>query len=208
MTFPCSTSLPARFTPYANYSRAFGKNLEPDYESDNLLVVAVNTTRPRRHKDGELSARTDRLGSASACSAPTQRSCELLSSTSPCWPFAKATKTTCSMGIGEAVPAWAAAGGDIIMGGHIHLPYVRSLHTTFPSLKRDIWTVQAGTSVSSRIREGIANSVNLIRCDGARVAAAMHRRALGLRGDAREIRAPHESRAQFRRRQCCLMQHV
>ena len=43
------------FAPYANYSRAFGKDLEPDYESDNLLVVAVNTTRPRRHKDGELS---------------------------------------------------------------------------------------------------------------------------------------------------------
>jgi hypothetical protein len=26
--------------------------------------------------------------------------------------------------------------------------------------------VQAGTAVSSRIREGITNSVNLIRCDG------------------------------------------
>ena len=67
----------------------------------------------------------------------------------------------------EAVPAWAAAGGDIIMGGHIHLPYVKSMRTTFPSLKRDIWTVQAGTSVSSRIREGMVNSVNLIRCNGA-----------------------------------------
>jgi hypothetical protein len=53
------------------------------------------------------------------------------------------------------------------MGGHIHLPYVRSLRTTFGDLARDIWTVQAGTAVSSRTREGITNSVNLIRCDGA-----------------------------------------
>ena len=68
----------------------------------------------------------------------------------------------------QAVPAWAAAGGDIIMGGHIHLPYVRSLRTTFGALPRDIWTVQAGTAVSSRIREGITNSVNVIRCDGER----------------------------------------
>ncbi len=52
------------------------------------------------------------------------------------------------------------------MGGHIHLPYVRSLRTTFGDLPRDIWTVQAGTAVSSRIREGVTNSVNLIRCDG------------------------------------------
>jgi hypothetical protein len=57
----------------------------------------------------------------------------------------------------------AAAGGDIIMGGHIHLPYVRSLRTRFADLPRDMWTVQAGTSVSSRLREGITNSVNLIR---------------------------------------------
>ena len=66
----------------------------------------------------------------------------------------------------QAVPAWSAAGVDIIMGGHIHLPYVRSLLTTFPTLPRDLWTVQAGTCVSSRIREGMTNSVNIIRCNG------------------------------------------
>jgi hypothetical protein len=66
----------------------------------------------------------------------------------------------------QAVPAWAAAGADIIMGGHIHLPYVRSLRDTFPELRRDTWIVQAGTSVSSRTREGVPNSVNVIRCNG------------------------------------------
>jgi hypothetical protein len=67
-------------------------------------------------------------------------------------------------GYRQAVPAWAAAGADIIMGGHIHLPYMRSLRDAFPGLQRDIWTVQAGTSVSSRTRDGIPNSVNVIRC--------------------------------------------
>jgi len=40
------------------------------------------------------------------------------------------------------------------------------MQTTFGALSRDIWTVQAGTAVSSRIREGITNSVNVIRCNG------------------------------------------
>ena len=46
------------------------------------------------------------------------------------------------------------------MGGHIHLPYAAAL--TNPP--RPLWAVQAGTSVSSRTREGIPNSVNIVRC--------------------------------------------
>lgn len=45
------------------------------------------------------------------------------------------------------------------MGGHIHLPYVMALHR----LARPMWAVQAGTTVSSRMRRGVPNSVNLLR---------------------------------------------
>lgn len=45
------------------------------------------------------------------------------------------------------------------MGGHIHLPYVLALQ----GLPRPMWAVQAGTAVSSRVREGAPNSVNLLR---------------------------------------------
>jgi len=153
-------------TPYANYAEAFGDNLEPDFESAHLLVLGVNTTRPRRHKNGELSAQqiarvTARLLRASASQL------RIIVVHQPVLAIRASDEDNLLKGHCEAVPEWAAAGGDIIMGGHIHLPYVHSMRTTFPMLKRDIWTVQAGTSLSSRIREGIANSVNLIRCDGA-----------------------------------------
>ena len=45
------------------------------------------------------------------------------------------------------------------MGGHIHLPYVKELH----GLARPMWAVQAGTAVSSRVRQEAPNSVNLLR---------------------------------------------
>jgi len=68
----------------------------------------------------------------------------------------------------DAVTTWANAGADIVLGGHIHLPYIRSLRTVLQDLSRDLWTAQAGTAVSTRIRERIPNSVNLIRCLGPR----------------------------------------
>ena len=63
----------------------------------------------------------------------------------------------------EAVYAWASAGADLILGGHIHLPYVRPLCERCSDLPRPIWAVQAGTAVSSRVRNGVPNSVNVIR---------------------------------------------
>ncbi len=154
------------FAPYANYSRAFGHNLEPEFESADLLAIGVNTTRPRRHKDGELSpAQIDRVSRRLRRAAASQLRIVVVHQ--PVLAIRASDEANLLHGHRQAVPAWAAEGADIIMGGHIHLPYVHSLRTTFPDLPRDMWTVQAGTSVSSRIREGVTNSVNMIRSDGA-----------------------------------------
>ena len=153
------------FAPYANYARAFGQNLEPVFETQDVLVIGVNTTRPRRHKDGEVSsAQINRVAERLGRAAPAQLRIVVVHQ--PVLAIRASDERNLLDGSREALPAWAAAGADIIMGGHIHLPYVRPLRDTFPGLRRDIWTVQAGTSVSSRTREGIANSVNLIRCNG------------------------------------------
>ena len=153
------------FAPYANYARAFGQNLEPVFEREDVLVIGVNTTRPRRHKDGEVSsAQIDRVAERLHRAAPAQLRIVVVHQ--PVLAIRASDEKNLLNGYRQAVPAWAAAGADIIMGGHIHLPYVRSLRDTFPGLRRDTWTVQAGTSVSSRTREGIPNSVNVIRCNG------------------------------------------
>lgn len=160
-------NIPARvLAPYANYSRAFGADLEPEFESADLMVIGVNTTRPRRHKDGELSPQQiERVASRSQRAPRTQ--VRIVVVHQPVLAIRDSDESNLLVGHREAIPRWAASGVDIVMGGHIHLPYVRSLRTTFPALPRDIWTVQAGTSVSSRIRDGVANSINVLHCDGA-----------------------------------------
>ena len=61
-----------------------------------------------------------------------------------------------------ALRAWSEAGADVVIGGHIHLPYVCELTALAGGLARQMWCVQAGTAVSSRTRAEVPNSVNLL----------------------------------------------
>ncbi|MBU2286822.1 MAG: metallophosphoesterase, partial [Gammaproteobacteria bacterium] len=63
----------------------------------------------------------------------------------------------------QAVKRWAQAGADLVLGGHIHLPYVMPLGPETAGVPQCVWCIQAGTATSSRVRAGAPNSVNLIR---------------------------------------------
>lgn len=150
------------FWPYANHRRAFGRDLEPEFGDDDVLVLAVNTTRWYRHVDGEVSA------------AQIERVAQRLVQARPAlWrivvvhqPVAVTRATdqhNVLHGHEAAVRRWAAAGADLVVGGHIHLPFVLPLHNHWTGLQRALWVVQAGTAVSSRVRAAVGNSVNVLR---------------------------------------------
>lgn len=144
--------------PYARHIAAFGRELEPVFSSADLMVICVNTTRPWRHKHGEVSAlQIDRVAQLLA-----QAQTEQLRVVVVHQPIAVArTEDAPNLlrGHAAALQAWAAAGADLVMGGHIHLPYVMAVN----DLARPLWAVQAGTAVSARVRAGVPNSVNLLR---------------------------------------------
>lgn len=158
------------FKPYERYARAFGTALEGEFERDDLLVIALNTTRRYRHKHGEVSqAQIDRVAARLARAGPQQ-----LRLVAVHQPVAVPTDTDVNnllRGHERAVRRWAEAGVDAVVGGHIHLPYVLPLRERWPQLPHPAWAVQAGTAVSKRVRAGIANSVNVIRVAAGRSAA-------------------------------------
>jgi len=149
------------FSPYANYARVFGKDLEPEHESPSLLVLCVNTTRAARHKDGEVSAtQIERVATRLRAASPAQL--RVVVTHQPVHVIRQKDIENLLHGHESAVRAWSAAGADLLLGGHIHLPYIRSLSGAFPDLPRELWVVQAGTALSQRVRGGISNSINLI----------------------------------------------
>lgn len=152
------------FRPYANFERAFGRELEPEHESDSLLIVTVNTTRAHRHKHGEVSpAQIERVSRRLSQAGAEQLRIVVVHQ--PVHVIARSDENNLLRGCESAVRAWARAGADLVAGGHIHLPYVRELGSRFSELERKMWAVQAGTAVSRRIRGGIPNSINVIRYD-------------------------------------------
>lgn len=150
--------------PYAHYRLAFGKQLESVVETSDLLVIALNTTRPHRHKDGEISsAQVGRV--VQQLQHGNDRQLRIVVTHQPIHVTRIEDEANLLHGGRVAAYAWTGAGVDLFLGGHIHLPYVRPLRERYTDLPRDAWVVQAGTAVSHRLRGGIPNSVNLIHYD-------------------------------------------
>jgi 3',5'-cyclic AMP phosphodiesterase CpdA len=151
------------FAPYAGYIRAYGAQLEPVIESPQWLVIALNTTRRYRHKHGELSAeQVERVAARLQRATPGQLRIVVVHQ--PIAVIGQEDERNRLRGATDAALArWCEAGADLVLGGHIHLPYVAALHERVEGLARRMWAVQAGTAVSHRVRPGAPNSVNALR---------------------------------------------
>ena len=149
------------FQPYARYLRVFGPSLEPVLQTPWLQLVGVKTTRRLRHKNGEISGRQiERAASRLREAQPGQLRVVVVHQ--PVHVLRAEDEHDRLRGWEPAVRAWADAGADIVMGGHIHLPYVCELSSSLRGLGRRLWCVQAGTALSSRVRREAPNSVNLL----------------------------------------------
>ena len=150
--------------PYGNHQRSFGRQLEPEIDTPDFRVIGVNTTRAWRHKDGAVSAAQIARVSRRLRGARHEQ-LRIVVTHQPLHVPNQRDAHNLLHGREAAARAWAAAGADLVMGGHIHLPFVRPLRDRYSDLPRDVWCVQAGTSVSSRVRWEAPNSVNVLRYD-------------------------------------------
>ena len=149
-------------SPYGRYAEAFGDDMAPMYESDTWLVLGVNTTRWYRHEDGEVSSsQIARVAESLSRARPSQ--VRVVVTHQPVMVTRPEDASNRLHGRDAAVKRWSEAGADLVLGGHIHLPFVKPLQDDVAGCPRALWAVQAGTAVSSRVRSGAPNSVNLVR---------------------------------------------
>ena len=150
--------------PWHKYQRAFGKDLEPVLELPDAVIIGVNTTRPERHTDGEVSPQQIRHVVQRLQTIPREKLRIVVTHQPACVMRPEDEKDRLHGGE-EAVRAWAGAGADLVLGGHIHLPYVSDVCAKVKAVDRAMYCVQAGTALSTRVRHNTPNSVNVIRWD-------------------------------------------
>jgi len=144
------------FHPYRLFQRFISQELEPIVVGEGFAIVCFNATRRTRHKNGVLSER-----------AVTNSACRLSRLSAPFkvvathQPLAVTLETEVhnrALGADTALRHWIDAGADLFIGGHIHLPYCMTVQP--PGGSRAAVVLQAGTSVSLRVRHGVPNSYN------------------------------------------------
>ena len=148
--------------PWHAYRQAFGKELEPVLELPDAILVGVNTTRPERHVDGEVSPQQIRRV-VRLLEGVARDKLRVVVTHQPACVMRPEDEKDRLHGGDEALRAWSQAGADIVLGGHIHLPYVTDVCAKVKGAPRPMFCVQAGTAVSTRVRHNTPNSVNVIR---------------------------------------------
>ena len=153
------------FAPYRGHQRVFGATLEPRMVLPQVWIAGLNTTRPWRHKHGQVSTAQAEAAAGWLHDAPAGV-LRVIAVHHPLALQRAQDEKDRLRGGREAAAIWAAAGVHLVLGGHIHLPYFLPVHTHWPELPRKLWLAQAGTAVSRRSRPEAGPSVNLIRWSG------------------------------------------
>ena len=154
----------ARFLdPYRRYRRRFGSEDGFVHEDESLVLVGLNSTRHTNHKDGEVSpAQVESVAAALEGDGRRDGRVRAVVMHHPVHAIRPQDEENVVHGGEAAVRRWAEAGADLVIGGHVHLPYVSPLGERYRDLAAPVWCVQAGTAVSGRTRGGVPNSINLI----------------------------------------------
>ena len=139
--------------PFSAYAASCGERLEPSYSLPDLFITGVNSVRPWRHKQGSLAAvqveavaqRLRRAGRSAMRVVVVHHPLDVGEGVDP---------GDIVLGAAEAVSAWAGAGADLVMSGHVHLPLCRALAVRYGPSAGRCWVAVAGTAVSGRTRRG------------------------------------------------------
>ena len=149
--------LPSRLlTPYRRYREELGCAVAGVDDLPGIRIIRVNSTRRLRHIDGQISASQIATVASLLRQAPAD-SLRLVATHQPLWVDRRCDEKNRCHGAEAALAAWREAGADLMLAGHIHWPFAHRLEGSRP-----MWAINAGTAISSRIRDGVPQSCNLL----------------------------------------------
>jgi len=153
----------ARFlNPYFGFKNLFKDQLEKDFIYGDIVVKGLNSTSKWRQIQGDFNlARLDRRLRENKAQAKVH----IAAFHHPLDCAKQQDEKNLLQGRDQAIELFAHHQIDLIIGGHIHDPYVNLSTQRYPNVNRSMVIGVAGTCLSSRTRAGAPNSFNLIEVD-------------------------------------------
>jgi 3',5'-cyclic AMP phosphodiesterase CpdA len=157
------------FSPYRGFLQVF-KQTEGTLISESCTIIGINSSCPMKHKDGLITPET--ISEVAKQLRNAEHSpLRIVAAHHPVAVVLAVDRENIVANAEAAVSTWSAAGMDLMLGGHIHYPFMAPMKGHFPHLDTDAWIVQAGTAVSRRVRSQKPNSFNRIVIDRKRESA-------------------------------------
>ncbi len=158
------------FAPWHYYRKWIATDLTPVIETEDAIVVGLNTVDRFRWQTGRMSMNRVRKACAAMQNGPEGKLRVLVAHHPLEHP--NSTKKKPIPGAARALERLIGCGADIILSGHLHIWHAGTFAHRAGDRERQIAVqLHAGTSLSSRVR-GEQNDFNLIDIHAERVDVA------------------------------------
>lgn len=160
-------------SPLGRYRRAITEDLSPWFVDDQVAVLGINTARSLTWKSGRISIEQIRQLERKF-SGSSSTLFKVVVTHHPFIPPPGEEGAGVDL-VGRAARALDVIeryGVDLLLAGHLHHGYTGDVRTFYPSARRSIISVQAGTAISHRVRHE-PNGYNFITLDGERIQVAV-----------------------------------
>jgi 3',5'-cyclic AMP phosphodiesterase CpdA len=148
--------------PYWGFKHLFKDQLEKDHIFGDVLITGLNSTSKWRHVQGDFNLQ--RLEKRLREHKPKTK-VHIAAFHHPMDCPKPQDEKNLLKARDQAIQIFDGHGVDLMVGGHIHDPYVSLSTVRYPKTKRSMVIGVAGTCTSWRIRPGAPNSFNLIEID-------------------------------------------
>ena len=150
----------ARFIqPYKGYKDLLQQKLEGNIILDDVYITCLNSTSRWRHVQGDFSnsyLERQFQGNYSNCKV------HIVAFHHPMDCAKHVDDKNLLKGRDNAIATFERYDVDMVIGGHIHDPYVNLSEVRYPHILRKMILSVAGTCLSSRTRAGAPNSFSMI----------------------------------------------
>jgi len=144
------------FYPWKKWERFIKNHLEPSMHFEDIAILGINTTKKLGSRFDLTKGSINRRQNATMHQFFTQSDAtfKILVAHHPFWLPSEHRHRDTIQGKERAIKTLNDTGVDLILGGHIHIPFAK--------LYNNIIISHAGTTLSSRLKKSYGNSFNLI----------------------------------------------